>query len=221
MTCFRQTLHAAEITGIENVGALCLAEGLPLSAHTSPTVHQHVCCALPAARHVEYFHDHTRIEHMCFEGAATQIRGNSSRPTQNRPRHTFAAQRHRQVQGPLMAAAKRTDIGQNIFSPGDWLVRLHPRWQTNYVGQSCTVIATDPNGWILPVDGQGLFVHETRLLSRYQYFIDEQCLFRSHSVTSSSIRGSAITSRFHLVFRPNRGIKAADRLQPLRRMLWS
>lgn len=73
-----------------------------------------------------------------------------------------------------MAAAKRTDIGQNIFSPGDWLVRLHPRWQTNYVGQSRTVIATDPNGWILPVDGQGLFVHETRLLSRYQYFIDEQ-----------------------------------------------
>lgn len=63
------------ITGFLNVGALCLAEGLPLSAHTSPTVHQHVCCALPAARHVEYFHDHTRIEHMCFEGAATQIRG--------------------------------------------------------------------------------------------------------------------------------------------------
>jgi L-alanine-DL-glutamate epimerase-like enolase superfamily enzyme len=63
------------ISGFLNVGALCFAEGLPLSAHTAPTVHGHVCCALPAARHVEYFHDHTRIEHMCFEGAATQIRG--------------------------------------------------------------------------------------------------------------------------------------------------
>jgi L-alanine-DL-glutamate epimerase-like enolase superfamily enzyme len=63
------------ITGFLNVAALCLAECLPLSAHTAPTVHGHVCCALPAARHVEYFHDHTRIEHMCFEGAATQVRG--------------------------------------------------------------------------------------------------------------------------------------------------
>lgn len=70
------------ISGFLHVGALCLAEGLPLSAHTAPTVHQHVCCALPAARHVEYFHDHTRIEHMCFEGAATQI-GGELRPDLN------------------------------------------------------------------------------------------------------------------------------------------
>jgi glycogen debranching enzyme len=65
---------------------------------------------------------------------------------------------------------------QNVISPSDWLVRLRPRWQTNYVGQSRTIIATDANGWISPVRGQGLFVHETRLLSRYQYFIDDQML---------------------------------------------
>jgi L-alanine-DL-glutamate epimerase-like enolase superfamily enzyme len=63
------------ISGFMNVGALCFAGGLPLSAHTAPTVHAHVCCALPAARNVEYFHDHTRIERMCFDGAATQIGG--------------------------------------------------------------------------------------------------------------------------------------------------
>jgi L-alanine-DL-glutamate epimerase-like enolase superfamily enzyme len=63
------------ITGFLNAGALCFAEGLPLSAHTAPTVHQHVCCAVPAARHVEYFHDHSRIEQMCFEGAAEQVHG--------------------------------------------------------------------------------------------------------------------------------------------------
>lgn len=62
----------------------------------------------------------------------------------------------------------------NMISPDNWLVRLRPRWQTNYVGQSRTVIATDANGWISPVSGQGLFVHETRLLSRYRYFIDKQ-----------------------------------------------
>jgi N-terminal domain of (some) glycogen debranching enzymes len=81
-----------------------------------------------------------------------------------------------------MAVVKRMEIDgrppgtseQNTISPGGWLVRLRPRWQTNYVGQSRTIIATDLNGWISPTSGQGLFVHETRLLSRYQYFIDEQ-----------------------------------------------
>jgi L-alanine-DL-glutamate epimerase-like enolase superfamily enzyme len=70
------------VTGFLNVGALCFAQNLPLSAHTAPTVHGHLCCALPAARHVEYFHDHTRIERMCFESTTTQIRG-ELRPDRN------------------------------------------------------------------------------------------------------------------------------------------
>jgi hypothetical protein len=41
------------------------------------------------------------------------------------------------------------------------------------VGQSRTVIATDLNGWI-SARGQGLFVHETRLRSLYQFSIDGQ-----------------------------------------------
>jgi glycogen debranching enzyme len=54
----------------------------------------------------------------------------------------------------------------------NWLVRLRPRWQTNYVGQGRTVLATAENGFISPAAGQGLFVNETRLLSKYEYRIN-------------------------------------------------
>jgi L-alanine-DL-glutamate epimerase-like enolase superfamily enzyme len=56
------------ITGFLQVGALCSARSLPLSAHTSPAIHMHVCCGLIEAVHVEYFHDHVRIENMLFDG---------------------------------------------------------------------------------------------------------------------------------------------------------
>ncbi len=57
------------ITGFLRVGALCEAHALPLSAHCGPTLHIAPCCSLPSVRHVEYFHDHVRIEHMLFDGA--------------------------------------------------------------------------------------------------------------------------------------------------------
>ena len=53
----------------------------PLSAHTAPAVHAHLWCAAPRARHVEYFHDHVRIEQMFFSGATTtRKKGFLSRP---------------------------------------------------------------------------------------------------------------------------------------------
>jgi len=56
------------ISGFMEVGALCRAYGLPLSAHTAPSLHAHACCALSNAIHLEYFHDHARIEQMLFAG---------------------------------------------------------------------------------------------------------------------------------------------------------
>lgn len=67
--------RCAGITGIANAAALCQAHSVPLSAHTAPSIHAHVCCAAPQAVHLEYFHDHVRIEHMFFEGALNPIRG--------------------------------------------------------------------------------------------------------------------------------------------------
>lgn len=57
------------ITGFLQVGALCQARSMPLSAHCGPSLHLHPCCAVLPLRHLEYFHDHVRIEHMLFDGA--------------------------------------------------------------------------------------------------------------------------------------------------------
>ncbi|MGH7905150.1 MAG: enolase C-terminal domain-like protein [Candidatus Binataceae bacterium] len=76
--------RCAGITEFLRVGALCAARSMPLSAHTSPTLHAHPCCALAAVRHIEYFHDHERIEHMLFDGALTPVNGRL-RPDLSRP----------------------------------------------------------------------------------------------------------------------------------------
>ncbi len=57
------------ITQLLQVGALCAAQGVRLSAHTSPAIHAHVCAAIEPLAHVEYFHDHARIEELLFDGA--------------------------------------------------------------------------------------------------------------------------------------------------------
>jgi L-alanine-DL-glutamate epimerase-like enolase superfamily enzyme len=67
--------RCAGITGFLNAGALCLAHNLSLSAHTAPSIHAHVGCAVPAVRHLEYFHDHVRIENMFFDGTLQPVNG--------------------------------------------------------------------------------------------------------------------------------------------------
>jgi L-alanine-DL-glutamate epimerase-like enolase superfamily enzyme len=67
--------RCAGITGFLMAGALCGAHSMRLSAHTAPAIHMHVCCAVPSAIHVEYFHDHVRIENMLFEGVSKPIGG--------------------------------------------------------------------------------------------------------------------------------------------------
>jgi len=72
------------ITGFLRVSALCEACPLPLSAHCGPSLHAHPCCAVTPVRHVEYFHDHVRIEHMLFDGALTPVKG-ALHPDLSRP----------------------------------------------------------------------------------------------------------------------------------------
>jgi L-alanine-DL-glutamate epimerase-like enolase superfamily enzyme len=72
------------VTGLLIADALCEAAEMPLSTHCAASVHAHVACAARRARHVEYFHDHTRIEHMVFDGALTPREG-VLRPDQSRP----------------------------------------------------------------------------------------------------------------------------------------
>lgn len=77
--------RCAGITGFLQVGALCDGFGLPLSAHTAPSLHLAPCCALGRAVHIEYFHDHARIEDMLFDGAARPGRDGRLRPDRSRP----------------------------------------------------------------------------------------------------------------------------------------
>lgn len=63
------------ITGFLNVHALAEAWGIPLSAHCAPALHLHLGCALPRIRHLEYFHDHARIERLLFDGAVSPAGG--------------------------------------------------------------------------------------------------------------------------------------------------
>ena len=48
--------------------AIAAASGLQVSAHCAPALHAHVCGSVPNIRHIEYFHDHSRIEAMLFDG---------------------------------------------------------------------------------------------------------------------------------------------------------
>jgi L-alanine-DL-glutamate epimerase-like enolase superfamily enzyme len=74
------------ITGFLRAASLADAATIPLSAHTAPALHLHVCCAAPRLRHIEWFHDHVRIEHMLFDGAPVPIKGMIS-PDLSRPGH--------------------------------------------------------------------------------------------------------------------------------------
>lgn len=76
--------RCAGITGFLQAASLCVAFGLDLSAHCAPSVHLHPCSAIQRLRHLEYFHDHVRIEQMLFDGVATPREG-ALRPDLSRP----------------------------------------------------------------------------------------------------------------------------------------
>jgi L-alanine-DL-glutamate epimerase-like enolase superfamily enzyme len=76
--------RCAGFTEFLRVGALCSARPLPLSGHTAPMLHAHVACALETVRHVEYFHDHARIEHLLFDGVTKPVDG-ALQPDRSRP----------------------------------------------------------------------------------------------------------------------------------------
>lgn len=56
------------ITEWLRVAAVAAAHHLEISGHCAPHVHAHVAAATPGLRHLEWFHDHVRIEQMFFDG---------------------------------------------------------------------------------------------------------------------------------------------------------
>jgi len=72
------------VTAFLQIAALCEAFHTDLSGHCAPALHLHVACASPRLRHLEWFHDHVRIEHMLFDGAPV-ARDGEIRPDPWRP----------------------------------------------------------------------------------------------------------------------------------------
>jgi L-alanine-DL-glutamate epimerase-like enolase superfamily enzyme len=80
------------VTGFLQVAALCEAHHVDLSAHCAPSLHLHAACAAPRIRHLEWFHDHARIEHLLFDGAPQPENGHI-RPDLARPGFGLAFKR--------------------------------------------------------------------------------------------------------------------------------
>ena len=72
------------ISGFLQTSALSEAHHIDLSGHCAPAAHLHIACAAPRLRHLEWFHDHVRIEHMLFDGAPVP-RDGTIRPDLSRP----------------------------------------------------------------------------------------------------------------------------------------
>ncbi|WP_405098035.1 enolase C-terminal domain-like protein [Micromonospora sp. NBC_01412] len=68
------------ITEFLRAAAVAAAAGLEVSAHCAPHQHLPVAAAVPNLRHVEWFHDHVRIESMLLDGAVPATGGTAAVP---------------------------------------------------------------------------------------------------------------------------------------------
>ncbi|GGP96883.1 MULTISPECIES: enolase C-terminal domain-like protein [Streptomyces] len=75
--------------------AAAVAEGLGLhiSGHCAPHLHAHVAAAVPNTRHLEWFHDHVRIENMMFHGTLDPRGGTVSPGASGEPGHGLTLDR--------------------------------------------------------------------------------------------------------------------------------
>jgi L-alanine-DL-glutamate epimerase-like enolase superfamily enzyme len=72
------------ITEFLRGAALAAAHSMQISGHCAPSLHAHVGMAAPNLRHVEYFHDHQRIERLLFDGTL-HPQGGALAPDPGRP----------------------------------------------------------------------------------------------------------------------------------------
>ncbi|SRX95693.1 mandelate racemase/muconate lactonizing protein [Pseudonocardia dioxanivorans] [Mycobacterium shimoidei] len=79
--------RALGITGVLKVAALCDARGMDLSLHCAPQISCQVGTAVWHQRHLEYFHDHVRIERLAFDGTIDPEPGGLLRPDRTAPGH--------------------------------------------------------------------------------------------------------------------------------------
>jgi L-alanine-DL-glutamate epimerase-like enolase superfamily enzyme len=80
--------------------ALAQARALDISGHCAPHPHAHAAMAVPNLRHLEWFHDHVRIERILFDGVLDPVGGSIDPRSETAPGlglslNTERAQRYR------------------------------------------------------------------------------------------------------------------------------
>ena len=73
-------------TGWLRAAAVAAAHSLEISAHCGPNLHAFVAGAVPNLRHVEYFHDHARLDRLLFDGLPP-VSGGLLHPASSEPGH--------------------------------------------------------------------------------------------------------------------------------------
>lgn len=76
--------RCAGITEWLRVAAVAAAHGLDVSGHCAQSLHVHPACAVTNLRHLEYFHDHARVDRLLFDGVLDPD-GGALRPDRSRP----------------------------------------------------------------------------------------------------------------------------------------
>lgn len=80
------------ITGLLRSAAAADAYGVDVSAHCAPAVSVHAFTAVRRPRHLEWFHDHVRVEELLFDGV-TQPEKGVLRPDRSRSGHGLELKR--------------------------------------------------------------------------------------------------------------------------------
>jgi L-alanine-DL-glutamate epimerase-like enolase superfamily enzyme len=76
--------RCAGITEWLRAAAVAAAHGLEISGHTAQSLHAHPACAVANLRHLEYFHDHARVDRLLFDGVLDPS-GGALRPDLSSP----------------------------------------------------------------------------------------------------------------------------------------
>jgi L-alanine-DL-glutamate epimerase-like enolase superfamily enzyme len=80
------------ISALLRVDGICRGHSLPFSGHCAPAISAHALCAMESAVHLEYFHDHVRVERMLLDGTHDPESG-GLRPDPTRPGHGLELKR--------------------------------------------------------------------------------------------------------------------------------
>jgi L-alanine-DL-glutamate epimerase-like enolase superfamily enzyme len=76
--------RCAGITEWLRVTKLAEEHGLEVSTHTAQSLHLSAACCVPSLRHMEYFHDHARVDRILFDGVIEPV-GGKLRPDLGKP----------------------------------------------------------------------------------------------------------------------------------------